>query len=202
MALTGDNLDLLHDHYKDSFSLIRSREDQRDKLFLWLLLAYLLMILQIQYPANVHGALGSLSLLGNTVNLQHVPLSLVLDASWVFIAAFVLKYYQIVKYVDRQYDYLHMLEDRISDLLKDKDVYRREGQAYLSQYPRLLTWAWISYTYLFPTALILGTIYLYCVEAVALPYSWLSKVFDALFALSVIVTVGLYRFFPGSRTSP
>lgn len=196
MPMTGDNLSLLHDHYKESFSLIRSREDQRDKLFLQLLLVYLLIILEVIFPANIHGALGPLSIAGNTINLQHVPLSLLLNASWVFLAAFVLKYYQTVKFVDRQYKYLHRLEDRISDLLEDQDIYRREGGAYLSQYPHLLNWAWICYTILFPVALLIATIYLYGIEVTALRHSGVSKVFDGVFGLSVVVSVVLYRFFP------
>ncbi len=192
--MADDNLSLLHDHYKDSFSLIRSREDQRDSLFLWLLAFYLLMILEIQYPANIHGALGSLSIAGNTINLQLVPLPLLLDASWVFLAAFVLKYCQTTKLVERQYPYLHRLEDSISDLLKDQGFYRREGHEYLSQYPLVLKWAWISYTFIFPAALILATLYLYGVEFKVLKYSWLSKLFDGIFGLSVIVSLVLYRF--------
>lgn len=206
MPMTDDNLSLLHDHYKESFSLIRSREDQRDKIFLQLLLVYLLIILEIIFPANIHGALGPLSIAGTTINLQHVPLSLLLNASWVFLAAFVLKYYQIVKFVDRQYKYLHMLEDRVSDLLNDQDIYRREGHAYLSQYPLLLKWAWICYTVLFPVALLIATIYLYSVEATALRHSWISKAFDGIFGLSVVVSVVLYRFFPdhaaAQKTTP
>ncbi len=197
--MADDNLSLLHDHYKDSFSLIRSREDQRDSLFLWLLALYLLMILEIQYPANIHGALGSLSIAGNTINLQLVPLPLLLDASWVFLAAFVLKYCQTTKLVERQYPYLHRLEDSISGLLKDQGLYRREGHEYLSQYPLVLKWAWISYTFIFPAALILATLYLYGVECTVLKYSCLSKLFDGIFGLSVIVSLVLYRFIPNKH---
>ncbi len=199
--MTDENLSLLHDHYKETFSLIRVRESQRDKLFLWLLLLFAVLIVEVQYPANVHGVLGSVTVAGNTVNLNLVPLNLLLDASWVFLAAFVLKYCQTAKAVDRQYPYLHLLEDRISDALNDQEVYRREGRVYLSHYPRLLNWAWVLYTIVFPTAMILAVIYLYVVEVRELRRSLLALVFDGAFALSVISTVCVYRYLPGDAGS-
>ncbi|MFI5285419.1 MAG: hypothetical protein ACHQ4F_03775 [Candidatus Dormibacteria bacterium] len=167
---------------------------------MWLLLVYWLLIIEIQYPANTHGALGSLSIAGNTIDLRLVPLPLLLDASWVFLAAFILKYCQTAKSVERQYDYLHMLENRISDTLGDDEVYRREGRAYLSKYPSLLNWASICYTILFPAALIVGASYLYLVEVTQLKYDWKSELFDGLFFASIIVSLVLYRFLPRRTT--
>jgi hypothetical protein len=201
-TLTPEELSLLHDHYKDTFTLIRSRESQRDKLFFWLLLVYALLIVEVQYPANTHGLLGALSVGGNTVDLKFVPLALLLDASWLLLAGLALKYCQVTKAVERQYDYLHVLEDRISDGLGDQELYRREGRAYLSRYPRLLTWAWFCYTILFPVALIVAALYLYVVEVRVLGHDLKSEVFDGAFVASIVITIGLYRFFPGSETKP
>ncbi len=202
MPLTDEQLSLLHDHFKESFTLIRDRERQRDRLFLWLLLLYAVLIIEIQYPANAQGALGTVTIAGNTIDLQLIPLFLLLDASWVFLAAFVLKYCQVATAVDRQYPYLHALEERISASLKDEDLYRREGRAYLTSYPRLLSWAWLCYTLVFPSALILATGYLYVVEAVALRYSPFSKAFDGLFAMGIVITVILYRYLQGGHPGP
>ena len=196
MARDADNLSLLHDHYKETFSLIRDRETQRDKLFLWLLVIFALLAIEIQFPANFNGVLGHLNVAGNSIDLQQLPLSRLLNASWVFTAAFVLKYCQTAKAVDRQYRYLHMLEDRISDNLGDAELYRREGRAYLEQYPHLLDWAWVYYTILFPGALALATIYLLVVECVSLRESVLSKSFDVIFGLSVLAALVLYRIRP------
>jgi hypothetical protein len=88
-----------------------------------------------------------------------------------------------------------VLEDRISDALGEDEVYRREGRAYLHDYPALLNWAWIYYTIFIPVALLFGTVYLYRVE-LFLGYSPLSQLFDAFFALSIVVSLVLYRFLP------
>jgi len=193
LAQDADNLSLLHDHYKETFTLIREREAQRDKLFVWLLVIFALLAIEIQYPANFNGVLGHLKFAGNDIDLQQLPLSRLLNASWVFTAAFVLKYYQITKGVERQYDYLHMLEDRISGSLGDTDVYRREGRAYLEKYPLLLDWAWVYYTMLFPAAFAIAVVYLLAVECVSLHESMLSKAFDVVFGLSVLAVLVLYR---------
>lgn len=197
MPLTEPQVGIVHDHYKESFTLIREREGQRDKLFLWLLLFYALLILEVQFPANANGVLGSLNVAGNTLNLQQVPLGLLLDASWVFLAAFVLKYCQVATAIERQYDYVHMLEGRMSSALKDDRIYRREGAAYLSRYPWLLRWAWLSYTAMFPAALVVATIYLFAVEVAVLHHGLPSKIFDGVFVASIVVSVSLYRFLPG-----
>jgi hypothetical protein len=40
VAFSPGTLGLLHDHYKESFSLIRAREQRRDRLLLWLLFLF------------------------------------------------------------------------------------------------------------------------------------------------------------------
>jgi hypothetical protein len=111
-------------------------------------------------------------------------------------AAFVLKYCQVAKAVERQYTYLHLLEDRISDRLGDADVYRREGRAYQEKYPHLLNWAWVYYTILFPVALTVAVVYLLVVECTSLQASVLSKAFDVVFGISILASLGLYRIRP------
>ncbi len=202
MAGDADKLSLLHDHYKETFALIRERETQRDRLFLWLLVIFALLVIEIQYPANFNGVLGHLNVAGNDIDLQRLPLSRLLNVSWVFTAAFVLKYCQVAKSVERQYMYLHLLEDRISDRLGDADVYRREGRAYQEKYPHLLNWAWVYYTILFPAALTVAVVYLLVVECASLQASVLSKAFDVVFGVSVLASLGLYRIrlFPKTNT--
>jgi hypothetical protein len=199
VPLTDATLEVLHDHYKESFTFIRGREGQRDRLFLWLLLFYAILILEVGFPANAHGVLGSVRIGENSLNLQLIPLQLLLDASWVVVAACVLKYCQLSTGIERQYDYLHMLEDHLSVALGDDQLYRREGRAYLSSYPWLLTWAWLCYIALFPAALLVATTYLYAVEVAQLRYGWASEAFDGMFVVSILVSVGLYRVLPGGR---
>jgi hypothetical protein len=190
------NAALLHDHYKESFALIRENERQRDRLFLWLIALLIVLSLEVLYPANVHAVTGIATVVGVNINVAAIPLALLLDVSWIFYAAFVLKYCRLSRTVERQYAYLHMLEDRMSGFLSDETIYRREGRAYLSDYPILLTWAWIIYAFIFPIALSLVVLYLFGVEVKSLPYAWGSKTLDGVFVGVTIVTIIAYRFVP------
>src|SRR5918997_6213262 len=132
-------LEVLHDHYKESFSYIREREKERDRLFLILIALFALLALEIQYPVNFKGAMGTLKFLGIELNVDALPLPAFLTATWVTVLVITLRYCQASTTVDRQYKYLHMLEGKISAELEDDDLYRREGRAYKSEYP-LFSW--------------------------------------------------------------
>jgi hypothetical protein len=168
-------LDVLHDHYKESFALIRQREAQRDRLFLVLIGLFALLVLEVQYPANFGGALGPLSVSGAEVDLGALPLPGLLSVSWVLTLAIALRYCQAVMLVERQYDYLHRLEEKLSRELGDEDLYRREGSSYLDDYPLFQDWAWICYVFLFPVAAALAVLALVATELVILPYPWPNK---------------------------
>ena len=129
--MTETRLDVLHDHYKESFSHIREREKQRDRLFLVLIGLFALLSLQILYPTDFGGALGPLKVSGAEVDIGALPLPALLSASWVFTFAIALRYCQVSINVERQYPYLHALEDKISAAIGDPDLYRREGGEYL-----------------------------------------------------------------------
>jgi hypothetical protein len=189
-------LDVLHDHYKETFALIREREGQRDRLFLVLIGLFALLVLEVQYPANFGGALGPLTVSGAEVNLGALPLPGLLSASWVLTVAVALRYCQAVMLVERQYDYLHRLEEKISGELGDDDLYRREGRSYLDGYPLFQDWAWICYVFLFPIAAAIAVVALVAAELTGLPYPWPNKAFDTVAALALIVSFYLYRWHP------
>jgi hypothetical protein len=104
------HLEVLHDHYKESFSYIRERERERDRLFLILIALFALLALQIQYPINFRGALSSITFLGIELDAGSLPLPAFLTATWVVTLAITLRYCQASINVERQYEYLHKLE--------------------------------------------------------------------------------------------
>src|SRR5215216_1754172 len=133
--MTDTRLDILHDHYKESFAYIREREKERNRLFLILIALFALLALEIQYPINFQGALSKIKVLDVEVELSALPLPAFLVATWTFVLVIALRYCQTSINVERQYDYIHMLEDKISPELGDGDLYRREGRAYERDYP-------------------------------------------------------------------
>ncbi|MDP9388683.1 MAG: hypothetical protein M3Q48_12415 [Actinomycetota bacterium] len=159
---------LLHEHYKDSFAHVLVREQRRDRLFVILVLMFALLTLQVQYPATVGDALGTVKVLGVDVTVKNLPLPALLDVTWLLTLLVGLKYCQTALAVERQYPYLHQLEEAIAGRLSNAELFCREGKAYLRAYPSVLNWAWFCYVVLFPLAVLAGTSLL-MVTAVARP---------------------------------
>lgn len=189
-------LDVMHDHYKESFSYIRERERQRDRLFLVLIGLFALLFFETQYPRGFGGALGPVEVSAAKVDLGALPLPALLSASWVLTMTIALRYCQASINVERQYSYLHALEEKISQELGDEEIYRREGKAYGKDYPLFSDWAWVSYVFLFPLAALLATVVLQSFEWHGLMYPTPYKFFDSVMAIGIAVSFYLYRVQP------
>jgi hypothetical protein len=189
-------LEVLHDHYKESFSYIRERERERDRLFLILIALFALLALEIQYPINFRGAVGTLTFFGIELNVDALPLPAFLTATWVTVLVITLRYCQASINVERQYKYLHTLEDKISAELKDDELYRREGRAYKSEYPLFSWWAWRFYVVVLPVIAIIATGVLIYQEWVGLGYPLLGRIFDLISASGIAVSFAFYRIVP------
>lgn len=189
-------LNILHDHYKESFAYIREREKSRNRLFLLVILLTGALFLQIQYPLNFRAAIEELKLPNTNLSLESLPLSSLLSMTWTFLFVITLQYCQHSINVERQYRYLHLLEDKVSDLLGDAAIYRREGKAYLKDYPIFSNWAWVFYTFLFPLLMLISVIALFVLEFGKLNYSIYYKIYDGSVGTGVLVSLFLYRIAP------
>lgn len=198
MTLTTEQgrLDILHDHYKESFSHIREREKYRDRLFLVLIGLFALLIFEVGYPIQFGGSLDSVSVAVGQFDLRAIPLPPLLSATWVFTFAVVLRYCQVSINVERSYDYLHSLETTISPLLGGNGIYRREGSHYQDDYPPLLQVAWIAYAFVFPLILLIATVALLSGEWINLSNGPIYKLFDSAVAFALCVFMYLYRTHP------
>jgi hypothetical protein len=194
--LTEKQFEILHDHYKETFTRIREAEQSRDRLFLWVIVLFALLSLEIGYPATVGPSLGKVSVLGGEINLQSLPLPALLHATWVFTLAIVLRYCQTAILVSRQYPYLHALEDAIAPEFGYKNIYRREGRVYLNEYPLLLDVAWFAYVVLFPLIVVVATVGLAYWELTDVTYRLFHRIFDGIIALALVVFFFLYRVQP------
>lgn len=197
MAITDNRkLEILHDHYKESFSYIREREKQRDRLFILVIAFIGILFLEIQYSDIFSNILGNIKLEFIELNVSIMPISVFLSVTWTYLFITILKYCQTSILIERQYDYLHRLEKKISGFFGNQTIYCRESKAYLDKYPLFSNLVWIFYVVLFPIIIILSVglvIYLewYKIEA---PYYHL--IYDALIALGIIASFVLYRILP------
>jgi hypothetical protein len=194
--LSEKQLDILHDHYKETFARMREAEALRDRLFLWIIGLFALLSLEIGYPAAVGGVLGTLNIAGGELNLQALPLPALLNATWVLTLTIGLRYCQTAVFVNRQYPYLHGLEEAISPAVGGGDLYHREGKVYLREYPLLLNLAWIAYGIVFPLIVMGATTGLLIWEYSKLPYPLHNIYFDVFVGGSLIFFYFFYRVEP------
>lgn len=193
---TTAHLEILHDHYKETFARIRQAEASRDRLFLALIGTFALLIVEIGYPATVGNTLGTLNILGGAINLGALPLAALLNATWVLTLTVGLRYCQTSVLVNRQYPYLHLLEDTISKYVGGGDLYQREGKVYLRGYPLLLNVAWLAYGFFFPIIVMLAAVALVIWEFNRLPYPLYHTVFDAFLAGALTFVFFAYQVHP------
>jgi hypothetical protein len=194
--LTDKQLEILHDHYKETFARLREVESSRDRLFLWVIGLFALLSVEIGYPAAIGGALGKLNIAGGELNLQALPLPALLNVTWVLTLAMGLRYCQTSVLVNRQYPYLHSLEETISPELGGGDLYQREGKVYLREYPLLLDVAWFAYGILFPLIVMFATFGLAIWELSRVLYPLPHILFDTFIAGALIIFFFLYRVQP------
>jgi len=194
--LTDKHLEILHDHYKETFARIRDVEQSRDRLFLWLIGLFALLCLEIGYPAAVGGSLGTISIVGGEINLNALPLPALLNITWALTLVTALQYCRTAVWVNRQYPYLHLLEETISPELGGGNLYKREGKVYLSEYPLLLDVAWFAYGFLFPSIVMCAAVVLAIWEYKYLLYPLLHILFDIFMVGTLIFFFSLYLVQP------
>lgn len=153
-SLSEADFNNLCSHYKDTYEIHLASIKQRDTLFYALLLILALFSLQVTSTDLVNSALSSY------VNKQ---LDLSIDKNsnlfgtllWLLLFGFSSKYYQIVIQIERQYDYIHHLEEIIGSRYSGTRAFTREGKSYLDQYQLFSNWIWLLYTLAFPLIILL-----------------------------------------------
>lgn len=189
MTTDPDSLQVLSDHYKDSFDHLLEHRRTRDRIFLFLLFVMAGMLFQLFSPAGATQAISDLA-------AEKLGLSSPIDSSfiasilWFALLALTVRYYQAVIVLERQYDYIHILEGELSPRYGGR-AFTREGRSYLSHYPLFSKWASFLYTIAFPillAALVLAKIISEVQQAHRIS---LTLGFDVAVALLVLVSLAL-----------
>ncbi len=144
-------LSLLHDHYKETFNHIQNHLKFRDRLFGYVLVIVTFMLFQMYSPSGSAGAITEL--LTKKLELKtSIDISFLSSIIWFALLSLVVRYYQTVVHIERQYDYIHKIEDLLSSEY-DRNAFTREGESYLKNYPLFSSWTWILYSIAFPALL-------------------------------------------------
>jgi hypothetical protein len=190
-ALSEDTkLDVLNDHYKDTFAYLQEFRKRREQLLLLILVVATIMLFQIFSPKDAEDAIGQFIAKG--LDLQGpVDISFVGSVLWFSWLCLVIRYFQTAVHIERQYDYIHDLEKQLSQLYDGK-AFTREGQFYLARYPLFSNWAHILYTIVFPVVLAIVVIGRVVNEILLATHLSLLLVFNVVISLCILVSVVLY----------
>lgn len=140
-------------HYKDTYDIHLSSIKQRDMLFYALLLISALFSLQTVSSDFTNGIITDFlsKQVGISIDKKSNLLSSVL---WFLLFGTSIKYYQVVILIEKQYSYIHGLEEILSVYYENTIAFTREGKSYLNGYSILSNWAYITYTLIFPILII------------------------------------------------
>src|SRR6266498_835536 len=191
MRPTDDKkLELLYGHYNDTYAGIQAYVKSRDRFFITVLVLLAVMSFQIALPTEsgsaisefvriklgIHGTL-SVSFLGTVI--------------WAGLLFVVIRYFQTVVYLERQYRYIHKIEAELSPFYSGVP-FTREGTFYESQYPWFSAVVHRLYSWVFPVGLMLAVTFK-IISEFRLPHSspyalWTDVVIYSL----LVVATALY----------
>ena len=183
-----DKLDLLYDHYKDTCEIQRNNLELRNKLFVYVVILLGLLILLAFKPDTVGGML--VAIIKGEFGIDISPsFAIIQSLLWVLLLYASIRYYQSTIYIERTYEYIHRIEDRIE---KEANLrFDREGGHYLKDYPFCSQLIDILYKWVFPVLyIIIVIIKIFSEKGCGWGFG-----FDCVIAVVASVSCGLYIIF-------
>jgi len=182
-------------HYSDTFANIKESIKLRDKLTALILLALAFLALYTFWPTDAITAFSGMSeqKLGFAVSVDAGFLSSII---WFALLIVIVRYTQVVIYIERQYKYIHKIEEELHKHFDNGVAFTREGKSYLKDYPKFSDWIWTLYTIIFP--FVLGVVVL-----VKIISEWVvcfhsisaSLLLNTIISILILVSIILYMFF-------
>lgn len=145
-------LDSLHEHYKLNIDRLKSANNQRDLMFLLLILSVMLIVVQ---SVNID-FLNSIIINYVKVDKNSLPgNALLLSTFWLTSLVLFIRYSQYCIFIDMQYKYIAMLEAEINKNYPNTKIFLFESEFYKSHNNRFRKMIGFFYKRAFPVSLIL-----------------------------------------------
>lgn len=151
LVMSDTSLEILYDHYKETHSIISEAIKRRDRLMLFVVLTLGFFAFQAVYPTDSDGVINQFLNFKFGLTYQF-DLSKIETVIWFLLLIFTLRYFQVAVFIERQYKYIHRLEEDMNKKFRE-ELITREGKSYLHRYPRYTDWIWMLYTVIFPVLL-------------------------------------------------
>ena len=187
-----NKLEVLYDHYKESFQLSKDAKNRRNMHFVVICILEAVSFLLLIEPQKVFELLqtGLNSELETTISIGN---NIIQTLLWVLVVYVMVQYIQDVLYLERQYKYLDELEQKISAEIMDT-LFDREGAGYGENYPMVLNMIDIFYKMLSPVLfVVINTIHIQKEWASGFGIT-LALVCDTVLYVSVFIITWFYFF--------
>ena len=190
-----NELELLYDHYKETYELSKKEQKLRNRNFVILCLLEALSFLVL---LNAEKAYDVFQLIINIKTENPIELgdSILSALLWVLVLYVSIRYCQNTIYVERQYKYIHKLEERISEKITD---FNREGFNYLSNRPFVLKFIHTFYTWISPLFFIIVNSTRLLLEIKTLGFGF-YLFFDVPICILILILSVSYMFFINRNT--
>jgi hypothetical protein len=196
------HLEVLSAHYSETFSLLKSAVERRDRLFAYILAIILALLLYMRTPSAVgdwinqylNKQAGQESPAEQT---NPLPRQDYIDDSFIGVILGIgllslsHTYFQTVLHIERQYSYVYQLEKQLSSSFDDK-AFIREGKHYREHRRKFSSWTKAIFWYFFPL-LFLAFIAIWSYFVITNPYMYpIYKVANGGIIVVTLISLGYY----------
>lgn len=187
-----EKIDILYDHYKETFMLSKEAQNRRNKSFVFLCILEAVSFLILIRPEKTFKLItGSINQELNTaLQLSNTIIQTLL---WILILYVMIRYIQDMLYIERQYVYLDNMEKEISNLCS-LNIFSREGDNYQKDYPMVLNFIDLFYKMLMPILFTLINIVRIYQEWVMVDKINIAIICDTILFISMFVITWFYFF--------
>ena len=190
-----ESIEILYDHYKDTYALSKVAQERRNKSFVCLCILETVAYLWAVDPQKMIVALQSYEILSGFVNLGHEIIQTFL---WMMIVYILIRYVQDMIYVERQYGYLTKLEIKISSIVAD-EMFSRESSNYLKEYPKILNLIDLFYKMVMPVLFLVINFVHIIMEWQYDQKNMLSVLCDSIIFTAIFIITWFYFFWIHSK---
>lgn len=183
-------LEVLHAHYVDSFGQIRNTIKLRDRIFAFIVIIITFLLLRILSPEETDEIARSIAAQKFGI-ADVVAFKILSSVLWFVTLALLVRYFQAVIWLERQYNYIHTLEEKLASIY-DGIAFTREGKSYLEPYPLFSKWSSMVYTRIFPAMLFLILSCSISKEAIA--YGLMDSVFLLDAAMYTLICISIVTY--------
>lgn len=191
MKPTDDaKLNILNDHYKDTFVWLQETRKQRDQLYVLVVAAAALLVFQLVSPKDAGLAIGQI--VSKQLGLQApIDVSILGSLIWFALLGLSIRYFQTTISLERQYKYIHSLEEELC-IVFDEKVFIREGKFYLTQFSEFSNLTWLLYSWASPALLVIVALAKIINEWTPTPTLTFTLLFNTIVAILILGLTVMY----------